>query len=321
MSDATSPASDADDGSAGSKGSDGSGDAADAGAAGTEPGGAARLGPGVGAFGRGVRSALREVAIVVVLALVLSVLAKTFLIQSFFIPSDSMNNTLIRDDRVVVSKLTPRLFDLARGDVVVFEDPGHWLAGTPRLPVDDGVGQRVRDAFTWVGVLPSQEDNHLIKRVVGLPGDHVTCCSPNGALLVNGQEIAETYLFPGDDPSSGSFDITVPDGRVWVMGDHRSNSADSRYNDVNPDEMDGLTGPGPADQPAGQPADQAVDQAADQAPVDLTDPRDHTGYYGSVPIDKVVGRAVMIVWPLGRVTILGGQDGVFGQVPASAVSP
>ncbi len=318
MSDATSPASDAEDAedATGSDGSDGSGDAADAadtGAHGTEPGGAARLGPGVGAFGRGLRSALREVAIVVVLALVLSVLAKTFLIQSFFIPSDSMNNTLIRDDRVVVSKLTPRLFDLARGDVVVFEDPGHWLVGTPRLPVDDGVGQRVKDAFTWVGVLPSQEDNHLIKRVVGLPGDHVTCCAPNGTLMVNGQEIAETYLFPGDDPSSSPFDITVPDGRLWVMGDHRSNSADSRYNDVNPDETAGLTGPGPPDQSA--------EQSADQPAVDLADPRDHTGYYGSVPIDKVVGRAVMIVWPLGRLTILGGQDGVFGQVPASSVSP
>lgn len=295
MSDATSPASDGDE-------AGGSGDAGDEG---TEPGGAAQATSGSGGFGRGVRSALREVAIVVVLALVLSVLAKTFLIQSFFIPSDSMNNTLIRDDRVVVSKLTPRLFDLARGDVVVFEDPGQWLAGTPQLPQDDGLGQRVKNAFTWVGILPSQEDNHLIKRVIGLPGDHVACCSANGKLMINGQEITETYLFPGDEPSSSPFDITVPDGGVWVMGDHRSNSADSRYNDVNPDETDAPTVPRQGDQPA----------------IDVADPRDRTGYYGSVPIDKVVGRAVMIVWPLGRVTILGSQDGVFGQVPAPTASP
>ncbi len=260
-------------------------------------------------FVSGVLTLLREVAIVVVLALVLSVVAKTFLVQSFFIPSDSMNDTLIRDDRVVVSKLTPGPFDLSRGDVVVFEDPGHWLQGAPRLPEDTSLGQRLKDGLTWVGILPSQEDNHLIKRVIGLPGDHVRCCTVDGRLEVNGTEVSEGYLYPGDAPSGMPFDVTVPEGRVWVMGDHRSDSSDSRYHDTNPQEL-AIPQPGAEGYPDGLG----------------TDPRDHTGYFGSVPIDRVVGRAVAIVWPLGRLTTLGGQDATFGSVPApspgaSAPSP
>lgn len=251
-----------------------------------------------GGFVAGVVTLLREVAIVVVLALVLSVLAKTFLVQSFFIPSDSMNDTLIRDDRVVVSKLTPGPFDLSRGDVVVFEDPGHWLAGAPKPPEDSSVAQRLKDGLTWVGILPSQQDNHLIKRVIGLPGDHVRCCTAEGTLEINGAEVTEDYLYPGDPPSGMPFDITVPQGRVWVMGDHRSDSSDSRYHDTNSQEVT-MPQPGPDGLPE----------------VIGSDPRDHTGFYGSVPIDRVVGRAVAIVWPLGRIATLGGQDAAFGGVP------
>lgn len=240
---------------------------------------------------------VRETAIVVVLALVLSSLVKTFLLQPFWIPSDSMNDTLIRDDRVIVSKLTPGPFDLARGDVVVFEDPGGWLADVPALPKGEGLGQKLKDGLAWVGVLPSQEDNHLIKRVIGLPGDHVRCCSDAGKLEVNGVAINETYVFPGDKPSAFPFDIHVPAGKVWVMGDHRSNSRDSRYNDVPPGDIGG----------PGLPGGDA-------------DGKEHTGYYGSVPIDRVVGRAVAIVWPLGRATGLGGQSEVFGSVPAPGPS-
>ena len=257
-----------------------------------------------GGFFAGVVTLLREVAIVVVLALVLSVLAKTFLVQSFFIPSDSMNDTLIRDDRVVVNKLTPGPFDLSRGDVVVFEDPGHWLAGAPRLPEDSSVTQRLKDGLTWVGILPSQEDNHLIKRVIGLPGDHVRCCTAEGKVEVNGAEVTEGYLYPGDAPSGMPFDITVPSERVWVMGDHRSDSSDSRYHDTNPQEATIL-----------QPTPDGPPEVVGR------DPRDHTGFYGSVPIDRVVGRAVAIVWPLGRIAGLGGQDTAFGGVPTPSPAP
>ncbi|GAB76562.1 signal peptidase I [Austwickia chelonae] len=238
---------------------------------------------------------LREVFIVVVLAVVISSLIKTFLVQPFWIPSDSMNDTLIRDDRVVVSKLAPGPFSLARGDVVVFEDPGQWLSGMPTLPRKEGPSQTVKDALAWVGILPSQEDNHLIKRVVGLPGDRVKCCSANGKLEINGVEIDEPYLFPGDKASEIPFDITVPEGKIWVLGDHRSNSRDSRYNDIEP----GTSGaPGlPRTAPSGGQA------------------KNHTGLYGSVPMDKVVGRAFAVVWPLGRVTGLGADPQTFAKVP------
>ena len=238
---------------------------------------------------------LRETVLVLVLALVLSSLVKTFLIQPFWIPSDSMNDTLVRDDRVVVSKLTPGPFQLTRGDVVVFEDPGHWLGDLVPVPKENGLGQKLKDGLAWVGVLPSQEDNHLIKRVIGLPGDHVACCATDGRVEVNGTPVTEPYLFPGDKPSTIPFDIRVPEGKVWVMGDHRSNSRDSRYNDTDPDEPGGAPGL-PGDNPGG-------------------DTKDHTGYYGSVPIDRVVGKAVAIVWPLGRAAGLGSGE-AFTSVPA-----
>jgi signal peptidase I len=180
--------------------------------------------------GGGLLAAVRETVIVVGIALVLSLLIKTFLVQAFYIPSVSMQHTLEVGDRVVVSKLTPGPFDLQRGDVIVFTDPGGWLAPTPP-PQDGAVRKALRSALTFVGLLPEDSDNHLIKRLIGLPGDHVVCCDAQGRLSVNGKAINEPYVFDGNVPSERTFDITVPPGRVWVMGDHRQMSEDSRYHD------------------------------------------------------------------------------------------
>lgn len=185
-----------------------------------------------------VLAAVREVAVVVVMALALSFVVKTWLLQAFFIPSGSMEDTLLVGDRVVVSKLTPGPFDLHRGDVVVFRDPGGWLEAVP--PVErSGVGGAVHEALTFVGLLPAESEDHLIKRVIGIPGDDVACCTDDRRLTVNGTPITEPYLKPGDAPSSLTFDVTVPAGHVWVMGDHRSDSEDSRFHDPSENGKDG----------------------------------------------------------------------------------
>ena len=173
---------------------------------------------------------LRESVIVIGLALLLSLIVKTWLMQAFYIPSESMENTLLKGDRVIVNKLVPSPIDLKRGDVIVFEDPDHWLPAP--VPVQrTPLAAAVHTTLTFVGLLPSDEGNHLIKRVIGLPGDHVVCCDSNEKISVNGLRLIEPYVFPGDAPSQQPFDITVPAGRVWVMGDHRSESADSRPHD------------------------------------------------------------------------------------------
>ena len=172
---------------------------------------------------------LRESAIVIGLALLLSLIVKTWLMQAFYIPSESMENTLLKGDRVIVSKLTPKPFDLKRGDIVVFEDPDGWLP--PTVPTErTRLAGALNSTLTFVGLLPNDEGSHLIKRVIGLPGDRVVCCDSK-KLTVNGRPVTEPYLFPSDEPSEQTFDITVPAGRVWVMGDHRSDSADSRPHD------------------------------------------------------------------------------------------
>ena len=173
---------------------------------------------------------VRESTIVIALALLLSLVVKTWLMQAFYIPSESMENTLLKGDRVIVSKLVPSHIGLNRGDVIVFVDPDHWLPA--QIPVQrTPLSAAVRSTMTFVGLLPTDEGNHLIKRVIGLPGDHVVCCDKNQKLTVNGVALNEPYIFPGDTPSQQPFDITVPPGRVWVMGDHRSASADSRPHD------------------------------------------------------------------------------------------
>jgi len=175
---------------------------------------------------------LRESVIVVVLALLLSLVVKTWLMQAFYIPSGSMEDTLLTGDRVIVNKLVPSPISVKRGDVIVFEDPDHWLPAP--VPVKRSkLASVLNSTLLFVGLLPSDEGNHLIKRVIGLPGDHVVCCDNLKRITVNGVALSEPYLFPGDAPSQESFNITVPAGRVWVMGDHRSFSADSRPHDEN----------------------------------------------------------------------------------------
>jgi signal peptidase I len=175
----------------------------------------------------GILAWVRETAIVVVCALVLSVLIKTFLVQAFYIPSGSMEETLEIGDRIMVSKLTPGLTDVERGDIVVFVDPGGWLDDVPE---NDGgpVRNAITEALTFVGIYPQDAGHHLIKRVIGLPGDTVACCTADGNLTVNGVEIDEPYLAPGAAPSRMEFEIVVPEDSLWVMGDNRDNSADSR---------------------------------------------------------------------------------------------
>jgi signal peptidase I len=171
---------------------------------------------------------LREIILVVVVAVGLSLLVKVFLVQAFFIPSPSMESTLVRGDRVVVSKLTPGPFDLRRGDVVVFSDPGGWLPTTTRAP-EGRIRDGIRSGLTFVGLLPADSDEHLIKRLIGLPGDKVVCCDKQSRVTVNGVPIDEPYVHAGDDPSNDPFSVTVPAGKLWMMGDHRSVSEDSRY--------------------------------------------------------------------------------------------
>ena len=155
--------------------------------------------------------------------------AKTFLVQAFFIPSPSMHDTLIEGDRVLVSKLTPGPFDLHRGDIVVFKDPGGWLTDVTK-PKESALQTAVGDALTFVGLLPQDAGEHLIKRVIGLPGDHVASTGAGAPVTVNGVALDEPYLAPGAIPSEIPFDVTVPAGELWVMGDNRQHSADSRWN-------------------------------------------------------------------------------------------
>jgi signal peptidase I len=194
-------------------------------------GGAAPTGRKAAPHGRSTKPAkggwLRESVTVMVCALVLSILIKTFLAQAFYIPSGSMQNTLAIGDRVMVNKLAPGPFDLDRGDIVVFVDPGGWLG---ELPPDSRPEwqQTMTEVLTFVGLLPQDAGHHLIKRLIGLPGDTVECCDDAGQLTVNGQPIEEPYLKPGTNPSDVEFTAEVPAGKIWVMGDNRSNSEDSR---------------------------------------------------------------------------------------------
>lgn len=220
----------------------------------------------------GLAAAAREFVLIVVGALIVSSILRAFVGQMFIIPSESMENTLLVGDRVVVEKLT----DPERGDVVVFEDPGGWLG------VEES-GQKRSSAGRFleiVGLLPDSSHGHLIKRVIGMPGDKVACCDAQGRLTVNGKPLDETsYLYPGDAPSAMDFQVTVPAGRVFVMGDHRSASGDSRVH---------LGDPG-----------------ANGAP---------TGDSAFVPVDRITGRAILVVWPASRFGKLGRPD-TFKAVP------
>lgn len=197
-----------------------------------------------------------EIPLLVVVALCLALLIKTFLVQAFSIPSESMQNTLQEGDRVLVDKLTPWFgSEPERGEVVVFHDPDGWLTG-----VEAQQPNVVQQVLTFVGLMPSAEEKDLIKRVIGVGGDTVEC-SGTGPLRLNGQALDEPYVYPGNTACSpggdGEFKVTVPDGKIWVMGDHRQASVDSRYHQ-------------------------------------------HDKNGGMVPEDEVVGRAVVVAWPVGR---------------------
>ncbi|MEU9129129.1 signal peptidase I [Kitasatospora sp. NPDC048540] len=180
------------------------------------------------------RSLLRELPLIAVVALIIAVILKTFLVQVFVIPSGSMEQTIQVGDRVLVDRLTPWFgSEPGRGDVVVFQDPGGWLEQDHARSTDGPVMRRVKSALATVGLIPS-DNGDLIKRVIGLPGDTVECCDEQGRLSVNGTPLDEPYIAAGNAPSRQPFKVTVPAGRLWVMGDHRDLSADSRFHMANP---------------------------------------------------------------------------------------
>ena len=209
-------------------------------------------------------SLLKELPVLVIVALVVSLFIKSFLVQFFYIPSGSMENTLQIKDRVAVNKVPFISNNIKRGDVVVFRDPDNWL---PEI-VDYSTNQyisKAKSALVAVGVLPNPAKQYLVKRVVGVGGDRVVCCTKEGNLTINGVEVTEPYIFAGNKPSEMNFDVTVPKGKLWVMGDHRGASADSRYHqeDINK---------------------------------------------GFVPLSKVTGRVVGVIWPFKNITYIPRVD-------------
>ena len=199
---------------------------ADGAQAGSGPGQPGQPGKAAGRRGRRKRSFWREFPVLVVIALLLAVVIKTYAIQAFFIPSGSMENTLEINDRVLVNKLVYDVRDIHRGDIVVFNGDGSWDPGTPPRNTNFLVkfGQGFASMFGF-----GHPGDILIKRVIGLPGDRVACCDAQGRVTVNGVPLNEqSYLYPGDSPSESRFNIVVPPGRLWVMGDHRLISDDSR---------------------------------------------------------------------------------------------
>jgi signal peptidase I len=160
------------------------------------------------------------------IALLVMMVVRAFLVQSFYVPSASMEPAIRPGDRILVDK-TVGADDLRRGDVVVF-DGTRSFAVADRTPAkaDGLVGRVLGGAASLFGVDLGEQD--FVKRIVGLPGDHVVCCDAAGRLSVNGHPVDETYLPEGTRPSDTTFDVTVPAGRLWLMGDNRSNSADSR---------------------------------------------------------------------------------------------
>lgn len=173
---------------------------------------------------------LVECAIVLVLAVVISFVVKTFFMRAFYIPSESMQPTLDVDDRIVVNLLTPGMMDLERGDVVVFEDTREWWGSAPSVSTN-----AFQDSMIFLGLMPDTSAHYVVKRVVGLGGDEVECCDEQGRLMVNGEPVEEPYVHPGDEPSAVEFEVSVPEDHVWLLGDHRGASADSRSHVDDPD--------------------------------------------------------------------------------------
>lgn len=206
----------------------------------------------------------QEMILLLAIALGLAIVLKSLFIQAFYIPSASMHDTLIEDDRILVEKPSYWFGEPDRGDIVVFDDPGGWLSAGERVS-----GNPLTDVMEFVGLYPS--GNHLVKRVIGVGGDHVRCCDEKGRITVNGVPLNEReYLAQGVRPSEQPFRVTVPEGELWVMGDNRPQSADSRSH--------------------------------------LGDPGG-----GFIPVEDVVGRVFVTVWPLDRAQ-LTGQPETFDRV-------
>ena len=216
-----------------------------------------------------------DVPVTILIAIGVVLLITTFLVKPFSIPSGSMENTLGIGNRVLVNRLVYRSRPIERGDIIVFD-------GTDSFVPAGDVPQRnpLSASIAWVGQsfgLVAPDSTDFIKRVIGVGGDRVQCCDAQGRITVNGIPLNETsYLYPGDAPSMQTFDVVVPEGSLWVMGDHRSDSADSRSH--------------------------------------MGDPGG-----GFVPESRVVGRAMVVLWPLTSLRILPIPE-TFAKVPAPAGS-
>jgi len=199
--------------------------------------------------------AVREFVLVILIALGLSAVVRAFVVQAFYVPSASMEQTLLVNDRIIASRVTTEFSGVARGEIVVFKDPAVWLPEPP--PPAGGPLGWVQQALTFVGVLPSDSGKDLVKRVIGIGGDRVACCDSQGRIVVNGVPLDEQYVVGPTDQVL--FDVDVPEDSVFVMGDNRGDSRDSRFH---------------------------LDENN-----------------GSVPVDNVVGRVVVVMWPFDRLGI------------------
>ena len=220
---------------------------------------------------RSIKYFLRDLLIIFLVAILVSFLIKTFIVRSFYIPSGSMENTLQINDLIIVNELEPNLMPIHRGDVVVFTDPGGWLPPSTEKQTNTNP---IEWALSLIGLAAPDSDDHLVKRVIGVPGDHVSCCNALGQLSVNGSPLNEPYikLPPGENEAASlHFNVTVPKGDLWVMGDNRWDSQDSSRNQNLPGK-------------------------------------------GFVPEKDVVGRAILISWPISRWTWLSNYPDVFSGV-------